>query len=282
MRKIFMIAAALCATILMAEPTMAAENTVKPSKKEIRAKVVEEYESMMACVDAKCPVALMVEVHEFYEWTESLDEKSYAQTFKEVDRWMKKNEDTYGMYSEYIDAASDVIIFEDFDDNDPKLTAFVYLDTVAEWLMYDDKDTATQVYVDFVIYLYMVSQYESTDGFAMEWTEYNPDGADVIAAGMDTYNEQTFMKYVGAYFDEDYTTMSQKELMAAYITHLEGIADSYEDGTMMDTIRHYLVLTHIVELVENGELMEQMSSDWEENNPERADLVYEALGNFAE
>ena len=106
-----MIAAALCATILMAEPTMAAENAVKPSKKEIRAKVVEEYESMMACVDAKSPVALMVEVHEFYEWTESLDEKSYEQTFKEVDRWLKKNKDTYGMYSEYIDAASDVIIF---------------------------------------------------------------------------------------------------------------------------------------------------------------------------
>lgn len=282
MRKIFMIAAALCATILMAEPTMAVENATKPSKKEIRAKVVEEYESMMACVDAKTPVALVVEAFEFYEWTESLDEKSYALVDKEVERWKKKNDDRFSIYSEYMDAASDVIIFEDFDDNAPKLTAFVYLDAVAEWLMYDDKDTATQVYADFVIYLYMVSQYESTDGFAKEWTEYNPDGADVIAAGLDTYNEHTFMKYIGAHFDEDYTTMSQKELMAAYITHLEGIAESYEDGTMMDTIRHYMVLTHIIELVENGELMEQMSSDWEKNNPERADLVYEALGNFAE
>lgn len=176
-----------------------------------------------------------------------------------------------------MDAAIDVILYEEFYDNDPKLSAFVYLDGVAELLSYGDKESATQVYVDFVIYLYSVSQNEETDSLAAEWTEYNPDGADVIAAGMDTYNEQTFMKYVGAHFDEDYSTMSQKDLMLSYITHLEGIADSYEHGTMMDTIRHYLVTNHIVEIVENDELMEQMTTEWQENNPERADIVYEAL-----
>lgn len=282
MKKIFMIAAALCATILMTEPTMAAENAAKPSKKEIRAKVTESYEAFMECVDAKTPVALVLEAFEFYEWNESLDEKSYALADKEIEKWKKKNDDRFSIYSEYMDAASDVILFEDFGDNDPKLTAFVYLDAVAEWLTYDDKDAATQVYADFVIYLYMVSQYEPTDSFAKEWTEYNPEGADVVAAGMDSYNEHTFMKYISAHFEEDYTTMSQKELMAAYITHLEGIADSYEEGALMDTIRHYMVLTHIIELVENGELMEQMSTEWEENNPERADLVYEALEIFSE
>lgn len=282
MKKIFMIAAALCATILMAEPAMAAEDTTKPSKKEIRAQVAESYDAILECAEAKTPMALVIEVFEFYEWTMSLDEKSQELVYKESDKWKKKNDAQFSIYSEYMDAASDVAIFEDFDDNDPKLTAFVYLDAVAEWLMCDDKDAATQVYADFVIYLYMVSQYESTDSFAKEWTEYNPDGAEILAAGMDMYSEHTFMKYVGAHFDEDYATMSQKELMAAYITHLEGIADSYEQGILMDTIRHYMVLTHIIELVENGELMEQMSTEWEEKNPERADLVYEALEIFSE
>ena len=277
MKKIFMIAAALCATILMAEPTMAAENVAKPSKKEIRTKVTESYESFMECVDAKTPVLLMVDVLEFYEWTESLDEKSQELVDKEIDKWKNKNDDRFSVYSEYMDVASDVLIFEEFEDNDPQIVAFVYLDTVAELLSYDEMDAAKEKFVDYIVYLYMVSKDDSDNSYASQWMEYNPEGADIFVEKNIEFNEYEYLKYIGDHFEEDYTTMSESEMIRSYISHLEGIADSYEGGAMMEVMRHYIVVTYLIENVENGELMELFSTEWEEKNPERAELVYEAL-----
>lgn len=267
---------ALCAMALMVEPVVANEYDVKPTKKEIRAKVAEYFESQIMAAKAQTPVSVVMELISFFEWYLPLDDKSCEYADKQIDVWKRKNDKKYSMYRDYITASIAVLAEEDFKDHAPKLISYIYLDAVAEYSDWGNQEAATEMYYNYVVYTLSCS----LDGYVPDhvsvWVDEKPDRAKLISGTISGYDHDTMMSIIGAHFEEDYSTMSANEQVASYVGHLDGIAECYDEGDNLDLYRHYIAIEHIVAMG-NNVLLESASSEWEEEYPERAELVYEAL-----
>lgn len=267
---------ALCAMVLMVEPVVANEHDAKPTKKEIRAKVAEYFESQIMAAKAQTPVSVVMELISFFEWYLPLDEKLCEYTDKQMDAWKQKNDKKYSMYRDYITASIAVLAEEDFKDHAPKLISYIYLDAVAEFSEMHDYEAATEMYYNYIIYTMVCSMDGYMPDHVSVWAQENPDRAALIGGVLNEFDVEKMIGIIGNYFNESYSAISASVMSTLYVEHLEGIVDCYVNGEKLDMFRHYIVTNYLVNL-ENASHLRGVSKEWETEHPERAKLLIEAL-----
>ena len=278
MKRFLMCVVALCAMVLMVEPVVANEHDAKPTKKEIRAKVAEYFESQIMAAKAQTPVSVVMELISFFEWYLPLDEKLCEYTDKQMDTWKQKNDKKYSMYRDYITASIAVLAEEDFKDHAPKLISYIYLDAVAEFSEMHDYEAATEMYYNYVIYTMACSMDGYMPDHVSVWAQENPDRAALIGGVLKEFDVEKMIGIIGNYFNESYSAISASVMSTLYVEHLEGIVDCYVNGEKLDMFRHYIVANYLVNL-ENASHLRGVSKEWETEHPERAKLLNEALSN---
>lgn len=281
MKRIFTFVMALCLTSIATVSATAQQNDAEFSKEEIRAIVAEYFEDQMSNALEMRPFKIVVDLLSFYDGLNSLDEKSMSYALKQMDVWKRKNSDRYLLFRDYIITSIGVLAQEDFEGLDPRAVCYIYLDAVAElYDDYQDSEGAAEMFTNYMIYMRSHSLVDDGKKYAEDWTKASPEEAEAVSKVSGAYDEEVIMRVLGSHFDENLLAMTRDEKADSYIRHLEGMADSYEQGDNMEMYRHYLALLSIVESIVDGEEEEYIDSvleKWESENPERAEIVSELL-----
>lgn len=281
MKRIFTFVMALCLTSIATVSATAQQNDAEFSKEEIRAIVAEYFEDQMSNALEMHPFKIVVDLLSFYDGLNSLDEKSMSYALKQMDVWKRKNSDRYLLFRDYIITSIGVLAQEDFEGLDPRAVCYIYLDAVAElYDDYQDSEGAAEMFTNYMIYMRSHSLVNDGKKYAEDWTKASPEEAEAVSKVSGAYDEEVIMRVLGSHFDENLLAMTRDEKADSYIRHLEGMADSYEQGDNMEMYRHYLALLSIVESIVDGEEEEYIDSvleKWESENPERAEIVSELL-----
>ena len=281
MKRIFTFVMALCLTSIATVSATAQQNDAEFSKEEIRAIVAEYFEDQMSNALEMRPFKIVVDLLSFYDGLNSLDEKSMSYALKQMDVWKRKNSDRYLLFRDYILTSLRVLAKEDFEGLDPRSVCYIYLDAVAElYDDYQDSEGAAEMFTNYMIYMRSHSLVDDGKKYAEDWTKASPEKAEAVSKVSGAYDDEVIMRVLGSHFDENLLAMTRDEKADSYIRHLEGMADSYEQGDNMEMYRHYLALLSIVESIVDGEEEEYIDSvleKWESENPERAEIVSELL-----
>lgn len=281
MKRILTFVMALCLTSIATVSATAQQNDAKFSKEEIRAIVAEYFEDQMSNALEMRPFKIVVDLLSFYDGLNSLDEKSMSYALKQMDVWKRKNSDRYLLFRDYIITSIGVLAQEDFEWLDPRAVCYIYLDAVAElYDDYQDSEGAAEMFTNYMIYMRSHSLVDDGKKYAEDWTKASPEEAEAVSKVSGAYDDEVIMRVLGSHFDENLLAMTRDEKADSYIRHLEGMADSYEQGDNMEMYRHYLALLSIVESIVDGEEEEYIDSvleKWESENPERAEIVSELL-----
>lgn len=277
MNKFFTIAAALMLSAIGVEPTVAqtAEYATQPTKKEIKTTVRECYDNVVLHTNNRTPVCIAEAVMDLYSWYEGVDDKSQAYFLKV----MSKEEERTGKLMteeqrEYCSAAIALITNEPPLMCDLNIMTDVYMDTVYECsVLKENVEGGAWFLMDFMIYLALRGNDPSV--VLANWNEDNYLRYSLVNEAIDgmTYDGM-MLDYFKQWFDEDYSQMSEEELVETFIRHKEFTVEChYNYSSTMEAVRH-LFAANVIRSYASEEAIAKADSVWKEENPEMAEKYY--------
>lgn len=282
MKKFIITLMVVCAAIFSTEPLFA-QQTIHPSKKEIREAINTVSDNMILYAQQHRPVSLIRQMRSFYDWCDSLDPSTHKYATKQIDKWEQEHRELVKEHNDYINITDEIFGSEQYDTYPTQSVVNIYLDTVYEYVDSDDTASALKSFMECTTLLYYRKVTGEEDAYTEIWAANNPDRASTIFSAIgELYTEEWFLANIGYAYGENYLSMSESELREAYIRHIEGIAQSYDNQHWMDMTRRFSIITLIAELVEDENAINEMEKKWIEDNPELTESLDEVYNIFFE
>ena len=280
MKKSIIALAMVCAAIFSTQPLFA-QQTICPSKKEIRETINTMSNSLIYYAQQHRPVSLIKQMMSLYDWYDGLDQSTHKYTLKQLSKWTQEHKEMIKEHNDYINITDEIFGSEQYDTYPTQSVVNIYLDTVYEYIGNGDTGSALKCFMECTTLLYYRRATGEEDTYTEVWAANNPNRASTIFSAIgELYTEEWFMANVGNRYGENYLAMSESELQESYIKHVEDLALSYNNQHWMDMTRHFTIITFIADLVEDVDILNEMEKRWIVDNPELAESLDEAYDIF--
>ncbi len=279
MKHFLTIAVALVLSAVAVEPAVA-QYAAQPSKKEIKTTVRESYDNVVNYAINRWPVLIISEEMSLYNWFDGFDDKTKDYILKVMSKEEKRAaKQMTEEQREYCSSSMAIIMDEPSLTGDLGITTNVYMDTVYECcVLKEDVAGGSWYLMDFMIYLALRGEDPSV--VLANWSEDNSQRYELVNEAIDgmTYDGM-MLDYFKRWFDEDYSQMSEEELVAAYISHKENAAGCYDEYDPMEACRH-LYASHVIRGYASEATLAKADAAWKAENPEMAGKYYDAIGDL--
>lgn len=279
MKHFLTIAVALVLSAVSVESAVA-QYAVQPSKKEIKTTVRESYDNVVNYAINRWPVLIISEEMSLYNWFDGFDDKTKDYILKVMSKEEKRAaKQMTEEQREYCSSSMAIIMDEPSLTGDLEIITNVYMDTVYECcVLKEDVAGGAWYLMDFMIYLALRGEDPSV--VLANWSEDNSHRYELVNEAIDgmTYDGM-MLDYFKRWFDEDYSQMSEEELVAAYISHKENAAGCYDEYEPMEACRH-LYASHVIRSYASEETLAKADAAWKAENPEMAGKYYDAIGDL--
>lgn len=269
MKTLFQTIAVACAALFIGATSVSAQQ--EPSKSEIRATVTEHLDNMYAYYNTNMAGTYALECWDLFEYREMLDKKGDKVAQKATSKWLKQHKDSREAMKHYTVLSLGVVYEVDIEELDTKEAIQTYYDAIYSLKHAGYDDAANIVAANYYVFLY--ARGCSTE-HATNFEAYNeayPNRHKVVSA---IFEDEEVVAELKNWYEEDFESMSQWDLINSYIDHLDAIGNYLAEGDMMEVTRHTIVMGNLTKMITDSETLDEAIRTWFTND-EYAEITTE-------
>jgi hypothetical protein len=267
MKTLFKTIAVACAALFIGTTSVSAQ---QPSKSEIKETVTGHLENIYAYYNSNMPGTLTLECIELADFRETLDAKNYKLSHKVGEKWLKKIDDR-DAFQHYIELSIGVMLDTQIEDYATEEAIPAYYDAIYSLKHAGYDYMANLVTANYCIFLYTRDITEQHDAYLEAYRIASPARHKIISP---LFDSDDVLEEMQNWYEEDFDSMSQWDLVNCYIDHLDAVGENLSEGDMMEATRHTIVMGYMTDLITNSEMLSEAIATWFKTS-ENAEIVGE-------
>lgn len=267
MKTLFKTIAVACAALFIGATSVSAQ---QPSKSEIKETVTGHFENIYAYYNSNMPGTLTLECVELADFRETLDPKNYKLSHKVGEKWLKKIDDR-DAFQHYIELSLAVMLDTHIEDYATEEAIPAYYDAIYSLKHAGYDYMANLVTANYCIFLYTRDITEQHDAYLEAYRIASPARHKIITP---LFDSDEVLEEMQNWYEEDFDSMSQWDLINSYIDHLDAIGNCLAEGDMMEVTRHTIVMGNLTKMITDSETLDEAIRTWFTND-EYAEITTE-------